>query len=230
MASKSISRLTLYTTGQPIKADEHNAEHQMYVYNLNELFKSFDYDGVYHYLFADKTKFTFSNLNLEQILSSSHNSDGTIKATKVKDNTWSVSDLKAFLDVAHHPDGTIKSDGISDTELYNHNHDVSAHPEAFNQHDGDILAHKLNILKAAVFGTYRGNFYQEISYDVDGNPVQIDVWEDDTKANLIGSVSISYDTNSNPIQIVITLDGATITQDISYDTSGNIVSITQTEA
>ncbi len=127
MASKNISRLTAYITGQTINADEHNAEHQQYIDNLNELFKSFDYDGTFHYLLSDKTKFTFSNLNLEQILSSSHNADGTVKANAIK-NILTNTDLKNFLDVAHNPDGTIKSDGISDPLIYAHNNDSNAHP------------------------------------------------------------------------------------------------------
>jgi len=157
MGSKKINRLTVYTAGETISANEHNAEHQQYVDNFNELFKSFDYDGVFHYPFASKVKFeytdlkledllkvavnpdgtikgekveiSFSDLSLNDLLITSVNPDGTIKAEKVVEPSFSPSNLKDFLSVAHNPDGTIKSDGIDSEELYAHNHDKNAHIE-----------------------------------------------------------------------------------------------------
>lgn len=140
MASKNISRLTVYTTGQPINANEHNAEHQQYVDNFNELFQSFDYSAGIHKLKADYTKFTFTSLNLEEILSTSHNPDGTVKADKVVD-TWANMDISSFLQVAHNSDGTIKSDGINDPLIQAHNTDITAHPDIRQKITGDINAH-----------------------------------------------------------------------------------------
>lgn len=141
MASKKISRLTVYATGQTINTNEHNAEHQQYVDNFNELFKSFDYDGNYHYPLADKVKFNFTSLKLENFASVAHNPDGTVKADKVLEPSWTPSDVKSFLEVSHNPDGTIKSDGIDDPLIYAHNHDANAHPEAIDKHNHDVNAH-----------------------------------------------------------------------------------------
>ncbi len=129
MTSKNISRSAIFTSNTPITASEHNAEHDLVVDNINELFKSFDYDGVIHRLRGQYCIFNFSNLDLESLLSTSHNSDGSVKATAVKDANWTVSDLKAFLDVAHNPDGTVKSDGINDPLITAHNNDTSAHAD-----------------------------------------------------------------------------------------------------
>ncbi len=172
MASKNISRLTAYITGQTINADEHNAEHQQYVDNFNELFKSFDYDGNFHYLLSDKTKFTFSNLNLEQILSSSHNADGTVKATKVVDSNWSVADLKSFLDISHNPDGTIKSNGIDDPLIYAHNNDTNSHLDIRNTvfkppfiagNSGNIAGSNIVLKAAASYSPY--DKFSNVSYE-----------------------------------------------------------------
>ena len=130
MASKQISRLTTYVAGQTIDPDEHNSEHQQYVDNFNELFKSFDYDGNYHYLFADKTRLSFSDKNVDELLSLSHNPDGTIKADSVVYEGWGLPDLPSFLAVSHNPDGTVKVDdatiefdGALKLKAGGHNHD-----------------------------------------------------------------------------------------------------------
>jgi len=128
MGSKKINRLTVYTTGETIKANEHNAEHQQYIDNFNELFKSFDYDGVFHYPLASKVKFEYTDLKLEDLLKVAINPDGTVKIDKVVSPDWTPSNLKAFLEVSHNPDGTIKSDGVNDPVIYAHNHDTNAHP------------------------------------------------------------------------------------------------------
>ncbi len=132
MASLDIKRQAVFTPNTPIIASDHNAEHDLIVNSLNILFKSFDYDGVVHKLRGQYCIFNFSNLDLEALLSTSHNPDGSVKANVVKDANWSVSDLKAFLDVAHNPDGTVKSDGVNDPLITAHNNDTFAHADIRN--------------------------------------------------------------------------------------------------
>lgn len=142
MASKTINRLTIYTSGDTIRANEHNAEHQLFVDNLNELFQSFDYEGNIHYPKGSLVKLSFTTNNLEDLLIVAHNSDGTIKADAVKDLSWNPSNLKDFLAVAHNSDGTIKSDGISDPLIYAHNNDSNAHAVLMANHNNDPNAHQ----------------------------------------------------------------------------------------
>jgi len=85
------------------------------------------------------------------------------------------------------------------------------------------------ILKAINFQAYNGTIYQEITYNADELPTQIDLYTDSTKSTQIGTITITYDANYLPIQMDYTLNGKTITQTFTYDANDNPTVINQTE-
>ena len=241
MAKKQIARIYDFQPGATIRSTEVDDELNQLVASVNEIYDCGDYSGGLFYPLASRVvEWTWSPSDLKSflevahntngtvkadqvidatlgqsvsfLLNNSHNADGTVKATSVVDPDWALSDLKAFLAVAHYNDGTIKSDGISDPALYNHNHDPYSHRE----------------IREELLFTFNEPYYQELTYDANGNLTRIDVYTDSTKGTQIGYAIFTYDANGNLIQVDYSFGGITRTQVLNYDASGNLVSIDQT--
>jgi len=74
----------------------------------------------------------------------------------------------------------------------------------------------------------RSDSYSENTYDSNGNLTDIDIWEDNTKAVVVGSKEFTY-TSGNLTQVVEknASGTTTLTKTIAYDGDGNVSSITK---
>ncbi len=91
----------------------------------------------------------------------------------------------------------------------------------------NLTAYEDRFFKALIFGIGEGSFYEEVTYDANGNPQEINFFTDSTRTQLIGSIQITYDLNGNPTQIDYAIGQTTYRQTVTYDANGNPVSITQ---
>ena len=104
------------------------------------------------------------------------------------------------------------------TIINNINNEINNINADISQHLTDPFAHKLNILKALIFGTYHGFAYIEVTYNQDDLPIRVKAWEKPDKQTFYGQADITYDSNGElPVQIVYQLDGKTITENVTYD-------------
>jgi uncharacterized coiled-coil protein SlyX len=90
-----------------------------------------------------------------------------------------------------------------------------------------LIAYEDRFFKALIFGIGEGRFFEEVTYDANGTPQEINFFTDSARTQLIGSIQVTYDQNGNPTQIDYTIGQTTYRQTVSYDANGNPVSITQ---
>ncbi len=104
----SISRRYIFMPATVISAYQHNAEHDLFVSAINDLYAKIDP------LDASKVSLSpFSHLSLSSFLPVAHNSDGTVKSEGVSLHPFSHLSLSSFLPVAHNSDGTVRGEKVA---------------------------------------------------------------------------------------------------------------------